>query len=496
MKLSELIKGIPVKSIIGDTEREISNLAYDSRNVGKDSLFVALKGYSTDGHRFITDAIGSGASAVAVEDSDIVHDDYFLSHNTTKIVVPSTRRALAIFSANFYGHPSDKLKIVGITGTNGKTTSSYLVKSILQDAGENVLLIGTINYLLNERIIQAATHTTPESLELNQLMSLAIKQGATSAVMEVSSHSLFLQRVYGMKFKTALFTNLTQDHLDFHGTMENYFNAKKILFDGLSSDAVGVVNLDDEYGDRIMSNSSAKKLTYGFSPEADLRIVDSNYSTEGTSIKVNYKGKTYSVFSKLVGKFSSYNLCGALGVGISFGIEPERVIDAISKVDRVRGRFERVDSKNGFMVVIDYAHTPDSLQKTLQSAREIIKSAGKGGRLITVFGCGGNRDTTKRPKMGKIAKQLSDLVIVTSDNPRFEEPEAIVDEILAGIEDKKNVFKIVDRREAIAEGLRQARKNDVVVIAGKGHEDYQDIKGVKYHFDDREEVEKALGLRN
>ncbi|MGC8596170.1 MAG: UDP-N-acetylmuramoyl-L-alanyl-D-glutamate--2,6-diaminopimelate ligase [Candidatus Kryptoniota bacterium] len=496
MKLSDLLKNLTVISVLGDTGREISNLTYDSRRVEKDSLFVALKGYSTDGHRFIIDAIGSGASAVAVEDNDIVHDDYFLSHKTTKIVVPSTRRALAILSANFYGHPSDKLKIVGITGTNGKTTSSYLVKSILQDAGENVLLIGTINYLLNDKIIQTATHTTPESLELNQIMSSALKQGATSAVIEVSSHSLFLQRVYGMKFKAALFTNLTQDHLDFHGTMENYFNAKKILFDGLSNDAVAVVNLDDEYGKRIISNSPALKLTYGFSPEADLRIINANYTTEGTEINVTYGGKTYTVSSKLVGRFTSYNLCGAFGVGISFGIDPEKVALSLSKVDRVRGRFERVNSENGFMVVIDYAHTPDSLQKTLQSAREILKSTGKGGRLITVFGCGGNRDRTKRPRMGKIANELSDLVIVTSDNPRFEEPEAIVDEILAGIKDRKNVIKIVDRREAIKESLKLAGKNDLVVIAGKGHEDYQDIKGVKYHFDDREEVEKALGLRD
>lgn len=496
MKLSELLKNLSVETVVGETEKEISSLSYDSRKVENGSLFVALKGYSTDGHRFIIDAIGSGASAVAVEDSDIVNDDYFLSHNTTKIVVHSTRRALAILSANFFGHPSDKLKIVGITGTNGKTTCSYLVKSILEDSGESVLLIGTINYLLNDKVIQAATHTTPESLELNQLMASALKQGATSAVMEVSSHSLFLQRVYGMKFRTALFTNLTQDHLDFHGSMENYFKAKKILFDELSAEAVGVVNLDDEYGNKIMSNSAASRLTYGFNPEADLRIIDASYSTEGTKIRVSYEGKTYSIFSKLVGRFSSYNLCGAFGAGISFGIDPEKVAESLSKVERVRGRFERVDTHNGFMVVIDYAHTPDSLEKTLESARDILKTAGKGGRLITVFGCGGNRDRTKRPRMGKIAVELSDLVVVTSDNPRFEEPEAIVDEILSGIQDMKNVIKIVDRREAIRESLKLAKENDLVVIAGKGHEDYQDIKGVKYHFDDREEVEKALGLRD
>ena len=496
MKLSELIRDISVTEAVGEAETDIADIQYDSRKVTRGSLFVALRGTQFDGHRFIVDAIGSGASAVAVEDNGIVNDDYFLSHHTTKLVVPNTRRALALLSANLFNHPADRLKTVGITGTNGKTTCTYLVKSVMKSAGEKVLLVGTIDYLLDDQPFEEATHTTPESLDLNRMMATALERKATCAVMEVSSHSLVMNRVYGVPFRVAVFTNLTQDHLDFHKTMEEYFRAKKILFDELPSNAFAVSNSDDEYGRRIVADTVARKIFYGFDKSADFCIMKSSFGIKGTSVVISYQGKEFSINSGLVGKFNAYNLAASFAAAVVMGYDTREAADALSSVEMVKGRFERVDSGKGFLVVVDYAHSPDSLQKTLQAAREILKETGKNGRLVTVFGCGGNRDRGKRPKMGKIAEDLSDLIIVTSDNPRDEEPGAIVDEILAGISQKDNrVRRIVDRREAISESLKLARENDIVVVAGKGHEQYQEIKGVRHHFDDREEVERALGLR-
>ncbi len=495
--LGELIRNVSVTEVVGDVEGQITEIVYDSRKAKEGSLFVALRGAQFDGHRFIVDAIGSGASAVAVEDNSIVNDDYFLSHHTTKLLVPSTRRALALISANFFGHPAEHLKVVGITGTNGKTTSSYLVKAVLQSAGEKVLLVGTIDYMFGDKVIKEATNTTPESFDLQRMMASSVEQQGTCAVMEVSSHSLAMDRVYGIPFKAALFTNLTQDHLDFHQTMEEYFKAKKVLFDTLEPGSFAVVNIDDSYGERIVADTKAKRVFYGFDRRADFHIVESDFSAGGTAITIHYDGRNYAIDSKLVGKFNAYNLAGAFSVAVTLGYSPSLVARALAGVKNVKGRFERIDSGKGFVVVVDYAHTPDSLQKTLQAAREILLSGSKGGKLITVFGCGGNRDRTKRPKMGKISEDLSDLTIVTSDNPRFEDPEAIADEVLAGTtKGSDKVLKIVDRREAIREGLKRAGSHDIVVLAGKGHEDYQIVKDVKIHFDDREEVEEALGLRS
>ncbi len=497
MMLGELIKNVSVTEVVGGVEREITEIVYDSRKVNEGSLFVALKGAQSDGHRFIVDAVGSGASAVAVEDNSIVNDDYFLSHHTTKLLVPSTRRALALIAANFFRHPAERLKVVGVTGTNGKTTSTYLLKAILQSADEKVLLIGTIDYIFGDRLIETARNTTPESFDVQRMMASTVEHGGTCAVMEVSSHSLMMDRVYGIPFKVALFTNLTQDHLDFHKTMEEYFKAKKILFDTLQPDSIAVVNIDDSYGVRIAADTKARKVSYGFDVKADFRIVESDYSAAGTAITIQYNGRNFSIDSKLVGKFNAYNLTGAFSAAVSMGYSPSLAARALAGVQSVKGRFERIDSGKGFVVVVDYAHSPDSLQKTLQAAREILMSGSKGGRLITVFGCGGNRDRTKRPKMGKISEDLSDLTIVTSDNPRFEDPDSIADEVLAGTtKGSDKVLKIVDRHDAILESLKRARPHDIVVLAGKGHEDYQVVRDVKLHFDDREEVEKALGLRS
>jgi len=493
MNLTELIKDISITEILGSEEKEISEVVYDSRKTKKGSLFVALKGAQFDGHRFIVDAIGSGASAVAIEDNGIVNDDYFLSHHTTKLLVPNTRRALALISANYFGWPAKKLEVIGVTGTNGKTTSTYLIEWVLRMAGEKALLVGTIRYMLGGETIEAATNTTPESFELNRMLAMAAAKKAKHAVMEVSSHSLVMDRVFAIPFKAALFTNLTQDHLDFHGTMEDYFRAKKILFDGLSEDSFAIVNIDDSYANRIVENCKAKRVFYGFSPDADFQICNFAFGVEGTELTIKHHGATYEIRSGLVGRFNAYNLTGAFASAVALGHEPTSVAAALSNVPSVKGRFERIDSGKGFLVVVDYAHSPDSLQKTLQSAREILTSEAGNGRLLTIFGCGGNRDRTKRPKMGKIAQDLSDETIVTSDNPRFENPETIADEVLAGMRaGDEHVFRIIDRSTAIRKGIELARPHDIVVLAGKGHEDYQDIRGIKHHFDDREEVEKIL----
>ena len=493
MKLQELLKNIPVTGISGDKEKEISGIVYDSRKVSEGSMFVAIKGVQADGHRFIVDAIGSGASAVAVEDNGIVNDDYFLSHHTTKIIVPNTRRALALLSANYFNHPAERLKIAGITGTNGKTTSTYLIKSILQAANEKVLLVGTITYLLNDEPFESATHTTPESLDLNRLMACALDKNATAAVMEVSSHSLVMDRVYGIPFKVAIFSNLTQDHLDFHHTMEEYFEAKKILFDNLASDGFAVSNIDDSYGKRIVADTRAKRFYYGFDPSADFQITKFAFGVEGTSLTIVWNGTEYPIRSRLIGKFNAYNLTGAFAAGVLLGYEPAFVADSLSRFQNVRGRFERIDSGKGFLIIIDYAHSPDSLQKTLLAAREILNASGKPGKITIVFSCGGNRDRDKRPKMGRIAEALCDLVIVTTDNPRYEDPAAIADEVISGMAPgSKKVLRIMDRGAAIGEAIRRAAPGDLVMLIGKGHENYQDIKGVKHHFDEREEVKKSL----
>ncbi len=497
MMLNELIKNVSVTEVAGDMEKEITEIVYDSRKARDGSLFVALKGAQFDGHRFIVDAIGNGASAVAVEDNSIVNDDYFLSHHTTKLLVPSTRRALALISANFYRHPGRRMKVIGITGTNGKTTSTYLIQAILKAAGEKVLLVGTIHYLLDDNKIGAAVNTTPQSLELQRMMDSSIEQGATAAVMEVSSHSLVMNRVYGTPFTAALFTNLTQDHLDFHQTMEEYFKAKKILFDSLGPDSIAVVNLDDRYAERIVAGTKARRIFFGTDPVSDFRIVESEFTLRGTSILIKYEGRSFAIDSKLVGKFNVYNLAGAFALAVSMGYSPSLVAKALSGVRNVRGRFERIDSGKGFLVVIDYAHSPDSIQKTLQSAKEILNAAGRGGKLITLFGCGGNRDRSKRPQMGKISEEMSDLTIITTDNPRFEDPDMIADEVISGMpKGSSKVLKILDRHEAILEALGRARPHDLVILLGKGHENYQIIKDVKYHFDEREEVAKALGLES
>ncbi len=499
MTLLQLLDGFPIIKVyqisfgkfLQTQDIAVKSIAYDSRLVKLGSVFVAIRGLKTDGHKFIQDAIEKGAKAVVMEDDAALSDSFFLHTGVMKVVVHNTRRALAVMSSRFYDEPSKKLHMIGITGTNGKTTTTYLITSMLEAAGEKVGLIGTIEYKLGEETIPA-TYTTPESLELNNLLHTMVKKDLQSVVMEVSSHALSLDRVFGFDFDAAVFTNLTQDHLDFHGTMEEYFKAKKILFDSLSSNATAVINLDDAFGSRIHDSCRAKTITYSFQSPADVKAENIQLSMDGITFDVVYQGKHDTLSSSLVGRFNVYNILGAYACGIGLGIETEKLKSAIRNVKSVRGRFERIISPRSWTAIIDYAHTPDALENCLRALHDVFPSP-RTNKIITVFGCGGNRDRGKRPLMSRIASELSDVTIVTSDNPRHENPEAIIDEIMVGIKPGAHVIRIADRREAIHQGLSLAKKGDVVLIAGKGHEDYQVIGDKKIHFDDREIVEEFIG---
>ena len=444
----------------------------------------------TDGHRFAEAAIANGAKVVVLERDAALSDYYFLHAGVVKIVVPDSRKALALMSANYYQHPSRKLTMLGVTGTNGKTTTAHLIKAILEAAGQRVGLLGTIEYRIGDEVI-AASHTTPESLELNELLSRMVTAGCQSVSMEVSSHALHQSRVYGLAFNAAVFTNLTQDHLDYHGSMEEYFKAKKMLFDNLESDAVAITNADDSWGIQIAASSRARKLSYGTGELADVRASNIRLSIEGTSCTVTFKNQTATLLFPLVGRFNIYNMLAAYSTGLALGIPQEKVAEGLSGLKSVRGRFERIASPNGWTAIIDYAHTPDALEKCLRTIHDVLPRQGR-GRIITVFGAGGDRDRTKRPIMGKVAGSLSDITIVTSDNPRTEDPQKIIDDVVAGIPREVQVTCVVDRRAALHTALRQARAGDVVLVAGKGHEEYQVIGKEKIHFSDREIVEEFI----
>jgi UDP-N-acetylmuramoyl-L-alanyl-D-glutamate--2,6-diaminopimelate ligase len=377
-----------------------------------------------------------------------------------------------------------------VTGTNGKTSTTHLIKSILEANGEKVGLIGTIEYKIGDEVIPA-THTTPESLELNQLLATMVARGCNAAVMEVSSHSLALSRVFGLKFAAAAFTNLTQDHLDFHGTMDSYYQAKKILFDGLSSDAVAITNADDSFGKIICSDSTAKKLTYSIDGTADVVATNVNLSLTGTTFSVAHQNATREVSSTLIGRFNVQNVLAAYTVGVGLGIDNKKIVEGIADLKAVAGRFQQFASPNGWIAVVDYAHTHDAMENCLRAIHDILPKE-KRGRIITVFGAGGNRDKTKRPKMGRVATELSDITILTSDNPRFEKTEDIIEDIRAGLVADKMLYIEPDRREAIRVALTMAQHGDVILLAGKGHENYQVFGDKKVHLDDREEVETFI----
>lgn len=478
MKLKEILAGTSYEVISGDVEQEITNIHYDSRKIKKDGLFFCIEGYETDGHNFIDKAVENGA--VFIICTKVPHD----TKKVGVIKVEDGRKAMSLLSSNFYGNPSKKLKLIGITGTNGKTTSTYIIKSMLETAGYKVGLVGTIaNYIGDKKI--ESHRTTPESIELQELFSEMVSAGVEYCVMEVSSHSLYLNRVFGIKFNQGIFTNLTRDHLDFHKTFENYFRAKMILFENSNN---SIINIDNEYGNRVFKETLGRKVTYGIDNEADIRAENIKMSSKGTSFNLRYKGEQVKTFVSIPGKYNIYNALCSAAACLEEGIPLEKVKAGLERLSSVKGRCEIVtkDYNLGFDVIVDYAHTPDGLQNILATAREFTK-----GRLISVFGCGGDRDKTKRPIMGKIGSELSDIAIITSDNPRTENPIEIIKDIEAGIE-KDNYIVIEKREEAIKEALKMAKKDDVIVLAGKGHEDYQILKHKTIHFDEREIIAKLV----
>ena len=481
MKLGQLIKNINCKIVQGCADTEVNAVQYDSRKVGRGDLFVCITGFQTDGHKYAKSAIEKGASVIVAE-----HMAEGMENSGAAIVITeNTRKALALISAAYYDNPSEKINVIGVTGTNGKTTTTYLIKTILDSLGYKTGVIGTIGNMIGKRTLHA-DRTTPESLELQELFSEMSGEGVSFAVMEVSSHSLALDRVTGVKYSTAIFTNLTQDHLDYHKTMENYMKAKGILF---SMAEKAVINIDDAAGAYMRSVAKGLVMTTGIESEsADLRAENISVTAEGVSYTLDYEGRQYPVKLNIPGRFSIYNSLGAIGACLLNDIKMEDLLKGLSLNEGVPGRFQSVPNNLGITAIVDYAHTPDGLENILETAHEFAK-----GKIITVFGCGGDRDRTKRPIMAEIVGKLSDFAIITSDNPRTENPASILDDVEVGmIPTKCPYHKIVDRREAINEAIRMARKDDVVIIAGKGHEDYQIFADKTIHFDDVEEVKKAF----
>lgn len=458
---------------------EITGIAYDSRNVVEGNVFVCIKGFETDGHRFAKMAEKNGAAVIVAEDPVDV--------NIPVWYVKNSRQAIADLACTFYEHPSEKFKLIGVTGTNGKTTITYLVRSILEEAGMSVGIIGTNQNIIGDKVLvtQSTTPTTPNALELQQLFDEMARNQADCVVMEVSSHALELERVRGCHFDVGVFTNLTQDHLDFHKTMENYLKAKAKLFD--MSDK-GVVNFDDDGGKRIVAEKDCDILKVGLTSESDLWAENIRITARGDEFDLNYQGKQYAMKIGIPGKFSVYNAICAAGAALQLGIDMDTIQRGLAKAKGVLGRVEVVPTETDYTVLIDYAHTPDGLENIINAVKEFAE-----GDVITLFGCGGDRDNTKRAVMGEIAGRLSDFSIITSDNPRTEKPEAIVEQIVQGMQKTDGKYTvIVDRREAIGYALDHAKPGDVIILAGKGQETYQIIGKEKVDFDERVEVWKHL----
>jgi len=481
MKLIELLKNVNVLNTYGDTGVEITGVNIDSRRIEAGHLFVAIPGTQTDGHKYIPKAIELGAAAILCEQMPEEQ-----AEGVTYVVVESTESVVGIVATHFFGDPSRKLKLVGVTGTNGKTTIATLLYNMFRKFGHKCGLLSTVcNYIEDEAI--PADHTTPDPIELNHLLAQMVEAGCDYAFMECSSHAIAQKRIGGLKFTGGLFTNLTRDHLDYHKTVENYRDAKKAFFDGLDKDAFAITNADDKNGQYMVQNTKAQVKTYSIRSMADFKAKIIECHFEGMYLDIN--GKEVGV--QFIGKFNVSNLLAVYGAAIMLGKKPEDILVILSTLKSVSGRLEPIHSPEGYTAIVDYAHTPDALENVLNTINEVLN--GK-GRVITVCGAGGNRDKGKRPIMAQTAAKLSDKVIITSDNPRFEEPQDIINDMLAGLDNKqmKKVVSIADRKEAIRTACMMAEKGDVILIAGKGHEDYQEIKGVKHHFDDREVVREIF----
>lgn len=481
MKLKELLYAIPVKQLEGELAVDVLSVSFDSRKVSQGGMFVAVRGVQQDGHLFLDSAIANGAAVLVVDELPEVLDD-----NLTYVLVDDTSYVLGLLATNFYGDPSRKLKLVGVTGTNGKTTVATLLYNLFDKLGYHVGLLSTVENRVGRRVVEA-THTTPDPLSLNALLAEMVDDGCDYCFMEVSSHAIAQQRIAGLRFAGGVFTNLTHDHLDFHGTFDNYIKAKKKFFDDLDRFAFALTNIDDKNGAVMLQNTFAHKKAYGLKSLTDFKakVLESHF--DGMLLQLD----GHELWVKLVGGFNAYNLLAVYGAAILLEQETVKVLTAMSEIDGAEGRFEVVRSKEGVVGIVDYAHTPDAVENVLTTVRELRKP---GQQIISVLGCGGDRDKTKRPEMAAVAVRLSDKLIITSDNPRTEDPNLIIKDMEQGVQavDRKRVFTITERKEAIRAACHLAQAGDIILIAGKGHEKYQDINGVKHHFDDKEILEQTF----
>jgi UDP-N-acetylmuramoyl-L-alanyl-D-glutamate--2,6-diaminopimelate ligase len=485
MKLSELLKNVKPIAVHGDIDIDIKGVNIDSRKIENGHLFIAMKGTQVDGHKFIDKAIDLGATAILLEDMPETLED-----KVTYVQVKSTEEDAGKVATLFYGDPSKKLKLVGVTGTNGKTTIATLLYEMFREFGYKVGLLSTVCNYIDDKAIPA-DHTTPDPIELNRLLGDMVAEGCEYAFMECSSHAIHQRRISGLDFTGAIFTNLTRDHLDYHKTFENYRNAKKMFFDDLSKNAFAITNADDKNGMIMVQNTKATIKTYSIKRMADFRAKILECHFEGMYLEID--GKEVGV--QFIGKFNVSNLLAVYGAAVMLGKKPEDILVALSTLKSINGRLEPIQSPEGYTAIVDYAHTPDALENVLAAIHEVLDT--KGGHIITVCGAGGHRDKGKRPLMAQEAVKQSDTVILTSDNPRDEDPQAIINDMLAGLDtkQKKKVLNIVDRKEAIRTAAMMAKKGDVILVAGKGHENYQEINGVKHHFDDHEVIREIFGIK-
>ena len=474
--LKDILSGVTILSVNGSMEIKIDTIVFDSRKADEDTVFTAIKGTVVDGHDFISSVIKNGCKVIVAEKKVDVHPD------VTLILTDNSHRALAIMATNFYNHPSSKLKLIGITGTNGKTTTTTLLYNLFTKLGYSCGLLSTVVNKIGALEI-VATHTTPDSVSLNALLHEMVEAGCTHCFMEVSSHAIHQNRVEGLFFTGGVFTNITHDHLDYHSTFKEYIRVKKQFFDGLPASAFALTNNDDKNGMVMIQNTKATKYSYALKSPADykVKVLENQFS----GLVLNLCGE--EVWSRLIGDFNAYNLVTIYAVSELLGEDKLEILTALSSLESVEGRFQYITSASGITAIVDYAHTPDALENVLKTISSIRT---KNETVFTVVGCGGDRDTTKRPKMARIACELSDKVIITSDNPRSENPDRIMEEMMLGVEGQhfKKTLSIVDRAQAIKTAVVMAEKGDIILIAGKGHEKYQDIKGVKHHFDDMEQV--------
>lgn len=483
MILSDILNGVDVLDILGNKEIEISEIVFDSRKVIENSLYIAIKGTLADGHQYISSAIEKGAKGIVCEVLPEQKEEGIIY-----IKVENSSKVLGLLASNFYGNPSEKLTLVGITGTNGKTSVSTLLFDIFKKMGYSSVLISTVEYRIGDEVFPS-THTTPDIITLNKILYKAVEQGCQYAFMEVSSHGIHQGRIDGLNFRIAGFTNITHDHLDYHKTFLEYLNTKKRFFDELPQTAVAITNIDDKNGLVMLQNTKAKKKTYAVKTLADYHGKLLELDFNGMLLDFNRK----EFWTTLTGKFNVYNLLLVFAIVRELGFEENEILTTISQLKRVNGRFEVLKSQGGIIFVVDYAHTPDALENILDSINEIRT---KNERLITIFGCGGDRDREKRPEMGKVATRKSTLAIITSDNPRTEDPAQIIKEIEAGVESQNfsKYITIPDRKEAIKMAIKFAESKDIVLVAGKGHETYQEINGVRHHFDDKETILELVNI--